>query len=40
MLELSNFSYYGHGAGGFGNEYGHGATGMRSPLLLMALAKV
>src|SRR5262245_38668723 len=31
-----NFRYYGHGAGGFGNEYGHGVTGMRSPLLLIA----
>ena len=31
-----NFRYYGHGAGGFGNETGHGVTGMTSPLLLMA----
>src|SRR5262249_24483219 len=33
---LSFVRYYGHGAGGFGNETGHGVTGMRSPLLLIA----
>ena len=33
---LLYFRYYGHGAGGFGNETGHGVTGMTSPLLLMA----